>query len=144
MVGVCHDAWIPCLELSPTWFLNNTCNGNINKHNWNNDNSNNVITRQCKSNNVITFLINSFNLSALSIKVMTQSSMPLCLSEQWYSWKRFCFRTCFGTYCLFINPVYCSLDIWDSIKYTAKYTEILSNINFWVAVILFVDFMYLT
>ena len=43
-----HTAWIPCLELSPTWFLKNNCNGNINQHNNNsyndnnNDNNNNI------------------------------------------------------------------------------------------------------
>ena len=30
-IGVDHAAWIPCLELSPTWFLKNNCNGNINQ-----------------------------------------------------------------------------------------------------------------
>ena len=44
MNRVDNAAWIPCLELSPTWFLKNMHNGNINKHNFNN-NSNNVITR---------------------------------------------------------------------------------------------------
>ena len=42
-IGIDHATWIPCLELTPTWFLKNTCNSNINKHNCNN-NSNNVIT----------------------------------------------------------------------------------------------------
>ena len=44
LIRVYHAAWIPCLELSSTWFLKNNHNGNINKHNCNN-NSNNVITR---------------------------------------------------------------------------------------------------
>ena len=43
-VGVDHAAWIPYQELYPTWFFKNTCNGNINKHNYNN-NSNNVTIR---------------------------------------------------------------------------------------------------
>ena len=32
-VGVDHPAWIPYLELSPSWFLKNNCNGNINQNN---------------------------------------------------------------------------------------------------------------
>ena len=43
-IGAEDAAWVPCLELSSTWFLKNTHNSNINKHNFNN-NSNNVITR---------------------------------------------------------------------------------------------------
>ena len=35
-IGVDHAAWLLCLELSPTWFLKKTHNGNINKHNCNN------------------------------------------------------------------------------------------------------------
>ena len=30
-IGVDHAPWIPCMELSPTWFLKNNCNGNINQ-----------------------------------------------------------------------------------------------------------------
>ena len=43
-IGAEDAAWVPCLELSSTWFLKNTHNSNINKHNFNN-NSNNVFTR---------------------------------------------------------------------------------------------------
>ena len=35
-----HAAWIPCLELCPTWFLKNNCNGNINQNNNYNNNYN--------------------------------------------------------------------------------------------------------
>ena len=41
-IGVEHAPWVPCLELSPTWFLKNNCNGNINQNNnCNNKNHNN-------------------------------------------------------------------------------------------------------
>ena len=40
-IGVDHAAWIPCLELSPTWFLKNNCTGNINQNNNCNNNHNN-------------------------------------------------------------------------------------------------------
>ena len=43
-IGVDHAAWITFLEPSPTWFLNNTPNGNINKDYCNN-NSNDKNTR---------------------------------------------------------------------------------------------------
>ena len=42
-IEVGNAAWIPCLELFPTWFLWNTSNGNIHKRICNNGNSNNVI-----------------------------------------------------------------------------------------------------
>ena len=32
-IGVDQAAWIPCLELSPTWFLKNNCTGNISQNN---------------------------------------------------------------------------------------------------------------
>ena len=31
-IGVEHAPWVPCLELSPTWFLKNNCNGNVNQN----------------------------------------------------------------------------------------------------------------
>ena len=44
-IRVHYAAWIPCLELFPTWFLKDTCsNDNINKHSCNNK-SINVITK---------------------------------------------------------------------------------------------------
>ena len=39
-IGIHHAAWMPCLELSPTWFLKNTCN-DVNQHNNNYNNTNN-------------------------------------------------------------------------------------------------------
>ena len=53
-IGVDHAAWIPCLELSPIWFLKNNCNGDINQHS-NNDNSyneNNSDSNNNKYNNI--------------------------------------------------------------------------------------------
>ena len=41
LIGGDHVAWIPYLELSPTWLLKNTCNGNINQYSNNNNNDNN-------------------------------------------------------------------------------------------------------
>ena len=41
-IGVNHDAWISCLELSPTWFLKHNCAGNINQNqNYDNNHPNN-------------------------------------------------------------------------------------------------------
>ena len=53
-LGVYHAAWIPCLELSPTWFLKNTYNDNINQHfnnNNNDDNDNNSDSNNNNNNN---------------------------------------------------------------------------------------------
>ena len=47
-IGVEHATWIPCLELSPIWFLKNTHNCNINKHNCNN--SRNVKKKKRRKN----------------------------------------------------------------------------------------------
>ena len=60
-IGIDHAAWIPCLELSPTWFLKNNCNGNNNQHSNNNNNNNNNDSKNnnnnnTKSNNVIISL----------------------------------------------------------------------------------------
>lgn len=41
-----------------------------------------------------SFFRNIFRVFSLSIKAITQSSLPLWLSVQQCSWKRFCFRSC--------------------------------------------------
>ena len=62
-IGVDNAAWIPCLELCPTWFLKNNCNCNINqnqshKNNYNNNSdskniNNNDNNDNNNSNNII-------------------------------------------------------------------------------------------
>ena len=55
-MGVDHTVWIPCLELYPTWFLKNNCNGNINQHNNNNsynDNNNDSNNNINHNNNIM-------------------------------------------------------------------------------------------
>ena len=81
-IRVDYAAWIPYLELSPTWFLKNKSKGNINQHNNNNNynnnndsNNNNNINKSNNRNDVIIKLIknaksNYFLLLGLSRKRM--------------------------------------------------------------------------
>ena len=52
-IEVVYAAWIICLELSPIWFLKNTCNGNINQYNNNNNSNNDCNNNNNNSNNII-------------------------------------------------------------------------------------------
>ena len=60
-IGVHRADWIPCLELSPTWFLKNNSNFNINQQNnnnnyYDNNNNNSNNNNDNTSNNVIISL----------------------------------------------------------------------------------------
>ena len=47
--------------------------------------------------------LRNFSSSTCSIKVIIQSWIPLCPSEQKCSWKTFCFKVSLGTCFLFLN-----------------------------------------